>query len=286
MGTDALGPRLASLRPSLEERCRALDLDFTLTQPPGAVQLAPAAGDALGAGLEAALAALPRRAAHRTGRGRLALGLALTPAAQLRVLLEDDRPGLPVRSQGELFAGLEADPPALPADDLLGLGPLSAALAPLGQRPDFLSSALGSLLWWDLPVDLEGADAGPRAAGAAPPGWSRQAVLDRADLLRRLGGNAGIAERVIAVFREDAPEQLASLRKAKDLETLRRLCHGLKGAARNVGGLMLSEVARAGEWEASRGRADRVAAILPRLDWEFARLEAAWERGPVTRGSD
>ncbi|MCB9512985.1 MAG: hypothetical protein H6694_01565 [Candidatus Latescibacteria bacterium] len=50
MGTDALGPRLASLRPSLEERCRALDLDFTLTQPPGAVQLAPAAGDALGAG--------------------------------------------------------------------------------------------------------------------------------------------------------------------------------------------------------------------------------------------
>jgi HPt (histidine-containing phosphotransfer) domain-containing protein len=275
MGDPGLESLLTRLRATLEERSRALDLRLEFSAPTGAVQFAPAAREALLAGVEAALAALPRRAAHREGRGHLAFTLApLRAGGELRALLEDDRPGLPARSQGEFFAGLEADPPALPADDLLGLASLSGALTSLGRRPDFFSSSLGSLLWWDLPVDCEGEGNG--APASPPAGWTRQPRLDRADLLRRLGGNAGIAERVIAVFREDAPLQLAALRQAKDLDALRRLCHGLKGASRNVGGLMLSEVARAGEREAAAGRADRVAAILPRLDWELTRLEAAW----------
>ena len=60
-----------------------------------------------------------------------------------------------------------------------------------------------------------------------------------------------------------------------------RLAHSLKGAARNVGGLMLGEVAAALETALREERRDRVGACLPRLRWELAQLEAAWTAAPV-----
>lgn len=279
--SEALEDRLAGLLSELGPRAAAHGLALRGPELPAALALPPAAA----AWAEAALRSLAGAAllrAQETGRGGvLELGLGVVLAAgdgRLRALAADALPGLSEGAQAAAFAFLAgAGPP--PAPDSLRLAALkgTAGLAEL----DFASAVGGNWLWTELALPPAGGAALPPAADAALPGWSRRSRLDAQDLLRRLGGNPQIAHLVIATFRADAPLQLAALAAAlptRPAEAL-RLAHSLKGAARNVGALLLGEVAAAAEAALQAGRLERAGACLPRLHWELAQLESHWAAG-------
>ena len=105
---------------------------------------------------------------------------------------------------------------------------------------------------------------------APPP----ETVFDRDDLLERLMGNAALADRVLARFTSDVPAQLAALSDAlnrADHNATRSIAHSVKGAAANVGGSQLREMARQIEQLAKDGDLERVRHLLPDLN-------ACWER--------
>ena len=266
----ALRDRLERLRAELAPRAEALALTLSGPSLPTALELSPAAD----AWAESALRALAEAACVRAGAagcgGALALGLGLARGeggGRLRAFVIDALPGPPEPAQTAAFAYLAGEAPP-PEPDPLGLAALRDE-GGLGEL-DFASGVGGNLLW------TERAQSGA-AASAALPGWTRRPRLDAGDLRRRLGGDERIAQLVFATLRSDAPLQLAALAAAlatRPQEAL-RLAHGLKGAARNVGGLMLGEVAAALEADLREGRPAWAGACLPRLRWEFARLEEA-----------
>ncbi len=271
----ALKDRLERLRVELAPRAEALALTLSGPSLPLALELPPAADDWAESALRVlAEAACSRGAAARCG-GVLSLGLGVVrgqEGGRLRTFILDTLPGLPEPAQAAAFAYLAGEAPP-PEPDPLGVAALRKAggLAEL----DFASGAAGNLLWAER--------AQVAAAATALPGWTRRPRLDADDLRRRLGGDERIAQLVVATFRGDAPQQLAALAAAlatRPAEAL-RLAHSLKGAARNVGGLMLGEVAAALEVELREGRPAWAGACLPRLRWELARLDAALAAGPI-----
>ncbi len=111
-----------------------------------------------------------------------------------------------------------------------------------------------------------------------PPPRQRPPVLDRAGALERLGGDEDLFGQVAAVFLADAPKIREELRRALsagDVAEIRRVSHGLKGAAGYVGGLATAESARALENLGAEGSLSSAAAILDDLDRELDRLTAA-----------
>ncbi|MBM4118358.1 Hpt domain-containing protein [bacterium] len=267
----ALSARLAMLASALEPRAQARGLALKAAALPASLSLDPSAEAQAAAGLRALAEAVLARAG---GGGELGLGAGVALCAgerRLRLLAADSLPGLSAPAQPAAFAYLAGEGPA-PAGDPLGLGDLARRL-PAGAL-DFLSRPEGSLIWLDLPL------AAALAPSPALPGWSRRACLEPQDLLRRLGGDKRIAGIVIASFREVAPRQLAALAAACDefgeRQEAIRLAHSLKGASRNTGGLMLGEVAAAVEAALQQERLAEARACLPRLEWELARLDAAW----------
>jgi CheY-like chemotaxis protein/HPt (histidine-containing phosphotransfer) domain-containing protein len=62
---------------------------------------------------------------------------------------------------------------------------------------------------------------------------TRRGIIDRAELMARMGGDEGLLRRLIDMFLVNYPKQLAELHDAvrqRDVETLRRRSHTLRGA--------------------------------------------------------
>jgi HPt (histidine-containing phosphotransfer) domain-containing protein len=114
-------------------------------------------------------------------------------------------------------------------------------------------------------------------------------LFDREDFVERLMGNEELAKRILNGFVEDMPRQLARLAQALnsfDADTVRVVAHSIKGAAANVSGLEMREIAQKLERTGSSGDL-AVAAALPELSASFERVKPAMEsfcgRDPKTR---
>jgi len=107
------------------------------------------------------------------------------------------------------------------------------------------------------------------AAEAAPLPCIDEEVLE--ELRTVLGGEL---DRIIRVFLDDAPRQIAALEEAAvmpDLEALREHAHSLKSASANLGAMQLSAAAKRVELGARTGSLDRPAVEVARIAWEFSR---------------
>jgi len=105
-------------------------------------------------------------------------------------------------------------------------------------------------------------------------------VFDATALLKRLMGDRGLAERVLAGFLFDAPQTIASLLKALDRSDTGAAilaAHSLKGAAANIGASDLRDTARQMETLGKSGVLDGVRALVPELDARWNDLRAAAE---------
>jgi CheY-like chemotaxis protein/HPt (histidine-containing phosphotransfer) domain-containing protein len=103
-------------------------------------------------------------------------------------------------------------------------------------------------------------------------------VFDRAGFLERVMGDEEIAEQIVEVFLDDIPKQIESLKQALeafDSETFHRVVHGIKGAAANVGGEALRELAAQVEKACKEGHFELLADSCPKLEQQFNRLKEA-----------
>lgn len=102
-------------------------------------------------------------------------------------------------------------------------------------------------------------------------------VFDWEDLLNRLMGDQEIAKAVIETFLDDIPQQIQSLKEsltAMDVQTSQRIAHTIKGAAANVSGQALCDIAAQLENLLKEGRLEQVNEQLPKLEEQFRELQS------------
>jgi signal transduction histidine kinase/DNA-binding response OmpR family regulator/HPt (histidine-containing phosphotransfer) domain-containing protein len=101
-------------------------------------------------------------------------------------------------------------------------------------------------------------------------------VYDRDGFLERMMGDAEMVQMIIGVFLEDIPKQIESFRtslEAGDKETIERIAHSIKGAAANVGGEALRELAAKIEKACKNGNFESISGSCPQLESQFNRLK-------------
>jgi PAS domain S-box-containing protein len=128
-------------------------------------------------------------------------------------------------------------------------------------------------------------DEAPRAEAAAERTDTAVAAIvgstviyDRDGFLERLMGDAEMAQTVIEVFLDDIPKQIESLKASladDDAETIERIVHSIKGAAANVGGEALREIAAHIEKACKNGNVDVAHHRCAELEHQFHRLKDA-----------
>jgi PAS domain S-box-containing protein len=135
------------------------------------------------------------------------------------------------------------------------------------------------------------APAGPPAAAPAKAEGTDAPVFDRAGMMARLMDDEDLARNVVDGFLEDVPRQIEALRtnlRAGDAPGALRQAHTIKGASATVGGEAMRAVAFEMEKAAIAGDFEAVAAHLPDLESQLARLKEAMigfvdEKGPEPR---
>jgi len=103
-------------------------------------------------------------------------------------------------------------------------------------------------------------------------------VFDRVGFMDRLMGDENFAKEILEVFLDDIPKQIESLKRsleASDAKTVERIAHTIRGAAANVGGQALCEVASAIESACRNGNVGFVQEHWPELALQFNRLQKA-----------
>ncbi len=109
--------------------------------------------------------------------------------------------------------------------------------------------------------------------------WDRTA-WDKAAMLARLMDDEELAGMILEGFLADIPQQLAALRgylETGDIHGVERQAHTIKGAAANVGGEELREIAQTIEKGARNGEASVLHDGIAELEAAFDRLKKAME---------
>jgi len=105
-------------------------------------------------------------------------------------------------------------------------------------------------------------------------------VYDRAGFLERLMGDEETAKVVLDIFLQDIPKQLEAVKAAMDAcdpVALANVVHSIKGAAANIGGEALRDLAAAMEQACKVGKAEWALQQYPELCQQFQRLKEAIE---------
>ncbi len=105
-------------------------------------------------------------------------------------------------------------------------------------------------------------------------------VFDRAVLYERLANDEELMREMLALFLEEAPANLDSLRHSLaegDAPVSCRHAHSLSGAAANVAAEALRVAAENAEKAASDGDLPRVGGLVGEIEVEFERLRAELE---------
>ena len=103
------------------------------------------------------------------------------------------------------------------------------------------------------------------------------APIDRSELAEISGGDRSFEHQMLAIFRQANDADVAALRQAlanRDLVTVRRCTHRVKGAGRMVGARALTDICEKIEQAGHAGDWDAVAAQGEALDRELDRVYA------------
>ncbi|MCP4688478.1 MAG: response regulator, partial [Desulfobacterales bacterium] len=117
---------------------------------------------------------------------------------------------------------------------------------------------------------------GERGGGAIASGEAKT-VLNRADLLRRIGGDEELSRELYHLFLKTAPGVMANLQGAlerADEEAVIFHAHALKGSSRNIGAESCSHFSRQIELLAREEKLHRIAPVFQKLTREFEKVMA------------
>ncbi len=138
-----------------------------------------------------------------------------------------------------------------------------------------LAEALSTWLPAETPETKPDVSAGGGSVCASGP---QSPVFDRQDLVSRLMGDETLADRIVTRFLESTPAQIESLRRSLDsgdAAAAERTAHAIKGAASNIGGERLRQVAFAIEQAARDGDLNAAISHLADLQKQFKALQEA-----------
>jgi HPt (histidine-containing phosphotransfer) domain-containing protein len=106
------------------------------------------------------------------------------------------------------------------------------------------------------------------------------AILDLAVGIRRLSGDRDLYIQIMEIFFSQAEGQLQTIRQALDArnaEVVRRISHGMKGAAANLGALRVQETARQLEALGADEDMENASPLVERLKRDVAELSDFWQ---------
>ena len=150
------------------------------------------------------------------------------------------------------------------------------------SKPINVKALAEKLAYW-LPAD----DALPTSQPQAEAQWlpslaeSQTPVYDREGFLSRLMDDVEMAKMVTDIFLDDIPRQIESMKRSleiSDAATVERIAHSIKGAAANIGGEALRELAGEIEKACKDGCLDAVSGRCPELELQFNRLKEAIQK--------
>jgi HPt (histidine-containing phosphotransfer) domain-containing protein len=101
------------------------------------------------------------------------------------------------------------------------------------------------------------------------------AILNREELMSRVGGDQELIEILAGAFRDDAPRHIAAFSSAlaaNDAQAARKVAHTIKGCAGNLAGTRLRDYAKTLELSVVSGNLDEARQALPRLENEINAL--------------
>ncbi|MEN6308528.1 MAG: PocR ligand-binding domain-containing protein [Anaerohalosphaeraceae bacterium] len=127
-------------------------------------------------------------------------------------------------------------------------------------------------------VQMSSTDAASSAV--QQPAAKQTPVYDRDGFLDRLMGDEETANAVLDIFLDDIPRQLEAIKAAMDAcdpVTLERIAHSIKGAAANIGGEALREVAAEIERACKDGNVEFACQHSTELEQQFQQLREAIE---------
>jgi len=142
--------------------------------------------------------------------------------------------------------------------------------------PQALAEALEKWLPREAAAAPKQATGKPEEAAPVSAEASEAPVFDKAGMMARMMDDEDLARTVIGGFLEDLPkliEELKDFLEAGDVPRTERQAHSIKGASANVGGEALREAAFEMEKAAKAGDLKSVAARLPELENQVARLK-------------
>ncbi len=147
--------------------------------------------------------------------------------------------------------------------------------------PGALAEALERWLPEETTATTERVPGKPEACVSAPAGETKAPVFDKTGMMARLMGDEDLAHTVVEGFLEDIPRQITALRgylESGDASRVERQAHTIKGASAHLGGEALRAMALEIEKAGKAGNMKAVAAGLPELEAQFARMKAALNR--------
>jgi len=106
-----------------------------------------------------------------------------------------------------------------------------------------------------------------------PEQRSPMPAFDRKAFERRMGNNGELCKRILALFMQDTPRQLAFLNQsvaAHDMSDVQRAAHSIKGAAASLGAEAVHRAAYDVETASQEGSIDQVRGRISELEWAFA----------------
>jgi len=121
---------------------------------------------------------------------------------------------------------------------------------------------------------------GSRIAPAADPSDPPEVHLDRASLLARVEGDRELLRELAAIFVEEGPRLLDSIRNAvwaEDAAEVAQTAHALTGCASNLGADRVAELARKLEQQGRAGRLNGARQLYERLAAALGGLRAELE---------
>jgi CheY-like chemotaxis protein/HPt (histidine-containing phosphotransfer) domain-containing protein len=142
--------------------------------------------------------------------------------------------------------------------------------------PQALAEALDKWLPKEPAAVVEQATGKPEKASPGSVEESEAPVFDKAGMMIRMMDDEGMARTVIGGFLDDIPRQIEVLKgylEAGDAPSAERQAHAIKCAAANVGGEVLRSLAFEMERGGKASDLGAVAARLPELETQFARLK-------------
>jgi CheY-like chemotaxis protein/HPt (histidine-containing phosphotransfer) domain-containing protein len=115
---------------------------------------------------------------------------------------------------------------------------------------------------------------------------SAPVVFNRSSVLKSVMGDEGLGAKVIQAFLDDVPRQLRGLKaflETQDAAGAGRQAHSIKGAAANVGGERLRQVALEAEKAADSGDWSAANERMAEMEAQFSRLREAMEQDQLCR---